>query len=86
MKLKEEVERQRIFEEKEIELMLRKSEENGKTLNQKDWNDKVDILVRRYYERKKQKEEIKSQEGTEHPYAPEINKQTKKIVEKVSEQ
>lgn len=50
--------------------MIRKSEEGGRTLNQKDWNDKVDVLVRRYYERKKQKEEIKSQEGKDYPYAP----------------
>ncbi len=37
--------------------------------------------MRRYYERRKQKEEIKSKEGLEHPYAPEICEKTKRIIE-----
>ena len=54
--------------------MLRVAAENPKMINQKTWEKKVDLLVRKYRERKKQKEEIKNEQGTEHSFTPEINR------------
>ena len=84
-KLKDEVARKKIQEEGELERMMRRFNVHGteqtKAIPQRKWEEKVDLLVKVYNERKKKKEEKRVQNDLDFSYKPQLCSKSKKIIQ-----